>query len=40
MATKLNHISKANVLCQSSFKLNGFIILASPPIPLKEKYFK
>ena len=34
MATKLNHISKASVLCQRtwhSFMLNAFIILASPP---------
>lgn len=34
MATKLNHSSKANVLSQRTwhnFKLNAFIILASPP---------
>lgn len=42
MAIKLNHISKANALCQRtwhSFKLNAFIILASPPTLPKEKIF-
>ena len=43
MATKLKHISKANVLCQRTwhrFVLNAFTILASLPTLLKEKYFK
>lgn len=34
MATRLNHVSKANELSQRtwhSFKLNAFVILASPP---------
>lgn len=40
MATKLNRISKANVLCQRTWcrlKLNAFIILALPLASLKEK---
>lgn len=39
MATKLNHVSKASVLCQRawpSFVLDALTILASPPTLLKD----